>query len=47
MDSRQEVFGLGRLMFLDLAVVDIAFQLAISLQPVGHNQASMCMPRPR
>lgn len=40
MDSGQEMLGPGCLMFPDLALVDVALQLAISLQPVGHNPAS-------
>src|SRR5437899_9098411 len=40
MDPRQQMFGIGRLMLLDLALVNIAFHFAVSLQTVGYNRAA-------
>lgn len=40
MHSRQQMLDVRRLVFLDLAVVNITFQFAVSLQAVGHNSAA-------
>ena len=40
MHPRQQMLGVRRLVFLDLAVVNITFQFAVSLQAVGHHRAA-------
>lgn len=40
MHSRQQMLDVRRQVFLDLAVVNITFRFAVSLQTVGHNSAA-------
>ena len=40
MHPRQQMLGVRRLVSLDLAVVNITFQFAVSLQAVGHHAVS-------
>jgi hypothetical protein len=40
MHSRQQMLNIGRLMLLDLAVVHITFQFAVSLQAIGYDRAA-------
>src|SRR6266853_1416591 len=38
--TRQQMLGIGGLMLLDLALVSVAFHIAVSLQAVGHDGAA-------
>ena len=40
MHPRQQMLSVRGLMLLDVAVVNVAFQFAVSLQAVGHNRAA-------
>ena len=40
MHSRQQMLGVGRLLLLDLAVMDITFQFTVSLQAIRYDRAA-------